>query len=112
MYITKSFALNHEDAGSLIFLRGEYIGVFLWLKKKEVIILGRDPNCCNLIFEALEISRKHCAIRFDEKEKVYYLIDYSKNGTFLAEGRMEKDKERAILPGSRVRIGEEEFILG
>ncbi|BBI31482.1 FHA domain-containing protein [Cohnella abietis] len=64
------------------------------------LTFGRDPRQCVILFpyEAGEISRLHCTLRYMEESRLFTLEDHgSSNGTFLSNG------ER-IQPGKRVEL--------
>ncbi|EDZ97196.1 MULTISPECIES: FHA domain-containing protein [Limnospira] len=73
--------------------------------KNRSIVLGRDPSC-NLVLDSPVVSRKHAVI--DKFDGGYYqLFDYSTNGVFVNE---QKVNQSMRLPdGCTIRIGS--FIL-
>ena len=94
--------------GAIRIQNGKYEDQILVLQKGEILNIGRDTGSCNLVLEASWISKKHCSICYDEREKHYIVTDYSKNGTFLQDGLRLKYKQATdIKPGNVVRIGEQ-----
>lgn len=56
------------------------------------ITIGRDPNFCQLVYpmNTVDISRRHCSIKYNELSQIFILEDYSSNGTFLQSGEKLK----------------------
>lgn len=69
------------------------------------LTLGRDASQCGLIFpyDAGEISRKHCSLKYEEERGLFLLEDHhSSNGTYLTDGeRLEPGIVYELQPGSR-----------
>ncbi len=88
---------------------GDYypLGVRTW-------VIGRGENCpIQLVDE--RVSRKHCQIRFDEKEDTHHVIDLkSANGVFV-NGRqitgdtLLRDNDIIEAGGSKLMYTVEEF---
>jgi hypothetical protein len=74
------------------------------------LIIGRDPNSCNLIIPAArgEISRQHCLVRFAADGAHISLEDLgSKNGTFLSDGRrLQTGVPYPLQPGDRFYLAQ------
>lgn len=91
----------------LIGLGGAFAGNEIRLGT-ELLIIGRDPQACQLVFPAGEkdIGRVHCSLRYDGKLRQFVLIDdLSINGTFLQSGeRLLPETECRLLPGMRFYI--------
>lgn len=88
---------------------GEYLGVTIPLEKStDVVIIGRDASCCNLVLSGAKISRKHCEISYSTITNRYRVVDYSSNGTYIRGGsRLEKDRATDLLPGTVIYLGNE-----
>lgn len=87
-------------------ISGTYAGVKINIKNGEAILIGRDGNVSNLVLEDSGISRKHCDVRFEPSERMYYVTDYSSNGVFLNDGKQISPNVREkIKPGTRIRLG-------
>lgn len=71
---------------------GAYAGAVITVGS-ETLFFGRDPQQCQLVFsqDQSRISRVHCSLRYEEREDAFILENYSKNGTFLADGRPVED---------------------
>lgn len=79
-------------------IQGAYAGSEIALDGSSLVI-GRDPRFCHLVFppSAGDISKKHCAIRYDAASKAFLLEDLaSTNGTFVVCG----ERPEQIKPGS------------
>ena len=94
----------------MVGLTGEYAGKQLRLSAGATLVLGRDSEHCNLVFESQQISRIHCEIRFSAAENCYYVTDCSsyEKGT-LANGRpMKKNVAECLARQSTLRLGKTE----
>ena len=95
---------------TMVGLTGEYAGKQLRLSAGATLVLGRDSEHCNLVFESQQISRIHCEIRFSAAENCYYVTDCSsyEKGT-LANGRpMKKNVAECLARQSTLRLGKTE----
>ena len=103
-----------KKQGALIGLDGEYKDATIPIHPGERIILGRDPESCNLIFQDNAVSRVHCYIQYDEQKEEYIVIDVSTFGVFDSFDKpIERNVEVRIKPGKRIQIGKtnEVFVL-
>ncbi|MDR1571431.1 MAG: protein kinase [Clostridiales Family XIII bacterium] len=62
------------------------------------IMIGRSSDLCNIVIDDLNISRRHCVIRYDAGNGVFRIKDLSSNGTFDAAGGRYRQGEWAALP--------------
>ncbi|MBE5954096.1 MAG: FHA domain-containing protein [Lachnospiraceae bacterium] len=70
------------------------------------IIVGRDPNTCQLIMDGEQVSRKHCKISFNPKTGKYLVTDYSTNGTYYTNGkRLDENVTSELDSGTIILIG-------
>lgn len=91
---------------ALVGLTGIFKGAVIPVARGEVLIIGRDASQCNLVIEAQEISRKHCAVSFDEMTGQYKVTDYSSNGTFInSERRVMKNQPQFVQRGDVISVG-------
>lgn len=75
----------------------------------DQLIIGRDPKVAQIVFPQSNesISRKHCAIRFDQSSSKFIIEDFSTNGTFIATNqKMEKNKQYYLNAGDRFYVAE------
>ncbi|MBD5134447.1 MAG: FHA domain-containing protein [Lachnospiraceae bacterium] len=118
MKITRSLTMNREDYGAIIFIAGEYVGKIVRLKPDEEIYIGRDAKTCNIVMHSEEISRNHCIVRYDCKERKYYVTDISMNGIFICINGTNKlltmEKEYGLIPETEIILagGRDKIILG
>lgn len=93
-----------ESKGAIVGISGQYAGAKVDVDNVS-IILGRDSHICQLILDGPKISRKHCSISYDSIKKVYVVLDFSSNGTFLEDGtRLESGVINELKPGSIICI--------
>lgn len=104
-----AFPMRMEVKGYLHGVRGQYAGFDFEIEPGEEIILGRDPEFCDVRFKAPYISRRHCGIRYDELTGYYQIIDYSVSGTTLSNGKtVSAGSYMLVHPGTIVYLGGEE----
>ncbi|WEK54823.1 MAG: FHA domain-containing protein [Candidatus Cohnella colombiensis] len=80
------FAQEHEPR--LFGVEGEHAGASFRLLDRK-LSLGRDSIHCGIVFpyEAGEVSRRHCTIRYISETGKFLLEDHgSSNGTYLKNG--------------------------
>ncbi|MCR5691354.1 MAG: FHA domain-containing protein [Eubacterium sp.] len=84
-------------------LKGEYAGNFFAMDPEEEVLLGTRPDICNIVFHDNKISRRHCKIKFSQADGLYYVIDYSTNGTFLMDGtRLPMGRAQGFKLGTKI----------
>lgn len=96
-------------------ISGAYKGAAFAIGDGETLTFGRDPSRCHVVFEKSNISRAHCAIRYNAAENRYYVKDTSRNGTYYEDGiRMQPQRETPIAAGEKIYLDnpEEMFELG
>lgn len=78
----------HE--GYIEFLTGDKSGAKLDMKDGETVSIGRDPKLVNFVIgkdtKNSKVSRKHCEIQYAAEQDVFYVTDFSSNGTKLEDG--------------------------
>lgn len=79
-------------------IKGEYEGYDIPVLKTG-ILLGRDSDSCNLIFEKTTlVSRFHCKITYSEQTGYFVITDLnSTNGVFSGDGKRIPPGEKLIL---------------
>ncbi len=88
---------------------GYYEGTTIELGEKPLAI-GRDARMCQLVYpqDKTEISRRHCVIRYEEKDQAFFLEDcWSKNGTYaLSSGKIPGGEQIVLKTGERFYAGD------
>ncbi|MFC5531503.1 FHA domain-containing protein [Cohnella yongneupensis] len=96
-----------EGEPRLCGIEGEHAGASYRLMDRRLLI-GRDAIQCGVVFpyEAGEVSRRHCTVRYNPETKMFLLEDHgSSNGTFLASGiRLEPGKQYELRDGDRFSL--------
>lgn len=99
--------LKARSNGTLRFISGEYEGANINLADGEELILGRNGAECQLVFTTMDISRKHCSIKYIASEGYYYITDYSSLGTMLNGSiRLQKNVTTKCTVGTKLSLGE------
>lgn len=65
------------------------------------VVVGRDPQQCDLVFRDKRVSRVHCVIRLSAATPE--VVNLSKSGTYV-DGRLIKDVAPCRARGSAVRL--------
>ena len=110
--VTRSLAMNQDDAGAIIGIKGYLIGKIIRLKPEQRVLLGRDASQCDVVLSGDMVSRVHCSICYDGKKKTYIVNDLSTNGILVDRKYMLKKRQNTELPtGSQLVIGSEDNII-
>lgn len=92
-------------------LRGEGAAQEIPLDLDEYIILGRDPSVSHVVLGRQELSRQHCALRFDSRSQHFEIEDLkTSNGTFLVS---DQGEEHPLPPGKATTLasGQQFFLV-
>lgn len=109
MQVTRSLALSSEPEGGLICIRGKHLGHLIPLPGDRTLTVGRDPSVCQIVLDDGQVSRKHCQITYIASLNKYRVVDVSKNGTFLGNGRrLERGKEYYVDPAEELYMGNQD----
>lgn len=82
-----------DPSASIVGVTGQYMGVKVPLSMQKDLVIGRDPESCNLVLDAGTslVSRKHCCIHYSRSHQRYVVRDLnSVNGTLIVRGSSEK----------------------
>ncbi len=109
-----AYASNSEKrSGSLHFVSGEYHGERIPIADGESITMGRNPALCQLVFQNLNISRKHCTVTYVAGAG-YDITDFSTSGTVVNGSlRLQNGMKTRCEKGARVALsdGTNAFVL-
>ncbi|MBQ8502758.1 MAG: FHA domain-containing protein [Clostridia bacterium] len=99
--------------GTIVGLSGSLTGQSIVLGVNEKVVIGRDPQICNLIVEETQVcvSRKHCIIRFNFIKDLYEIYDCSTNGTYCNGKRLSNGFTDGIPRGSIVFLGSPDILF-
>lgn len=90
------------------FMTGEYMGAEIPVK--EEIILGKNPEKCNIVLSDKSISKIHCTIEYENTTGGYLVKDFSINRTYINEKeRIPKNVEFIVKPGTVISLGNEQI---
>lgn len=85
-----------QSGYQIICKEGELAGSVIVMQEADAVVIGRDPKEVNLVFRDMTISRKHCLIETD-RERGYFVTDYSECGIVLEDGRKLSNRCRTPL---------------
>lgn len=107
MRVTRSLALSRELVGGMVCIMGQGVGRMLSLESDLRMVVGRDDAVCDFTVPDPKVSRKHMEITYIGAVNQYRIVDYSKNGVFLKDGRrLEKNKEYYLPPKTEFNLGQ------
>jgi hypothetical protein len=113
MYPDHAEAANDEEP-RLYGVEGEHAGNSFRVLNRR-LTFGRDPTQCVILFpyEAGDVSRMHCTLRFIEESRLFLLEDHgSSNGTFLADGeRLQPGRKVELRAGERFSLSGNKHIF-
>ncbi len=103
--------------GALMGTNGYFSGARFDMSGISELIIGRSPNECQIIFPSDQpsVSRVHVKIYFSQKENCYYVMDYSRNGTYKSNGeRFPNGQSQRVSRGTVIYLdnhGHNAFLL-
>lgn len=103
---------GYQAVGEMVGEAGEYASAKISFVNTPEIIIGRDPELCNVRLESLDVGQVHCVIRFNRQTGKFFIMDYSQSGVYL-NGKTRLPKEIWSNVGSRAmfRIGNTDNIF-
>lgn len=100
------------DQGTLIGIQGEYNGATIPVRDGVRILIGRNPNNCNLVINDPQVSRLHCYVSYHADRSVYTVMDVSTYGVFDGQGNaIEKNVDVFMEHGDQIRLGKSQNIF-
>lgn len=113
--ITKSLAMNQEECGTLIGIKGDLIGKYYKVSPNRRLLIGRDATRCDIVMTNMAVSGVHFEVQYDPNTKQYIVTDLSSNGMIQDHAtRLRKNEPVTVAPGTSFLIGsnDDEIILG
>jgi hypothetical protein len=107
-------AVNRESnhgagaGGSITGTSGMYREVSFPINAGEEVLIGRDSALSHIVVDqnADKISRRHCGVKYDASAGMYYVTDYSSNGTFKEDGtRLLANVATPMPKGAIISVG-------
>lgn len=87
----------------VVIVSGDNAGEVIELPVDRGIVVGRTMNYAQIIFTVDEfISKRHCEIYYDSIEDSLYMTDFSTNGTWVNDFRLNRNQVYLIQNGSMV----------
>ncbi len=100
--------------GTLEGIRGSFTGVKMNINPGDEVVIGRSGQYSQLIITDMDVSRKHCTVRYSASDNCFYVTDHSSVGTYLNGSiRLEKEVSTWVPMGSKISLGNgnNEFLL-
>lgn len=87
---------------------GKYTGAAFDVSDGAAVMFGRSATDANIVFDQFEtdISRKHCAVKYDAVSDQFVVTDHSTNGTYLEDGTaLTPGQPTTVSRGSVIYLG-------
>ena len=114
--VVQSEPVQKELKGALIGIKGSCAGYEFELVAGEEIIIGKDAKVSSVVIDPAykEVSRKHVAVCYDKLKDQYRVVDFSSNGTWANEEKLEVGQPVYLYRGSNLKLanGKNVFRLG
>lgn len=109
--VCKTVMQSFEDSGAIVGIAGKYTGAIIRIRPNQKIVFGRDHEVADIVLDEIEVSRNHCWIQYNGKEKGYYVCDQSTNGV-VANGNhtLTRDSIEVLESGDTIQIANTEHI--
>jgi uncharacterized membrane protein len=108
--------LVEEAKGNIMGLQGSFAGYNIDLPSGEEIIIGKDAKVASIVIDTSykEISRKHVGISYDASQDVYRVTDYSSNGTWANDVKVQPGAQTIQRRGTVLKLANDKntFRLG
>ena len=78
-----------------------------WDQDGSALVVGRDPECCDVVFEHPTVSRRHAQLHLRDGAWVLKDLD-STNGTTLNGKRVSRCR---LEPGDRLALGRQAVVV-
>lgn len=95
---------NQGQAGCVTHFLMDGEGLWMQSLVKQVYVVGKSKEKCDIILEDLSVSRMHCRI-LPDKEKTFLEDLNSTNGTFLNGMRLAPYQKLELHVGDEIRCG-------
>ncbi len=95
--------------GMIYGLSGAYKNTLFKVAPVETLIIGRDPAFSNIVIgpESRRVSRRHCSVKYDSRNKIYEIINYSNNYVIINNSTcLPKNQRVNVHKGSVIEIGD------
>ena len=81
------------------------------IAKNQAVKVGRSPDDCEIEISGEDISRIHCEICYNSKNKVFVVTDLSSNGTYTKDEIINKNQEKEVEPGQIIYLATKDYVL-
>lgn len=75
------------------------------------IIIGRNEKASHIVVMDQNVSRKHCIVEFNSKNREFYITDTSVNGTFVNGYRLNQGVKYKLMPNQSFYIYNNKYIF-
>lgn len=102
-----------KNTGKIFFESGERAGEEITLTSNANILIGRNPNICQIVFRNDQrISRVHCTIMFNPDNGKLMVTNHSEQGILVDNAQnIEKEKTVYLNSGSKMKLGHSDTVV-
>lgn len=101
--------------GILLGEKGTCAGYKFDLVSGEEVLIGKDAKVAHVLIDPAykDISRKHVGVTYDAASDCYAVVDYSSNGTWANETKLNRGEVKYVPHGTILRLanGKNQFQL-
>ena len=95
-----------KQTGLLRCIKGSIAGAEIELLSGQELLIGRSGEYSQLVLAESDISRKHCSVRFQADEQVYYVTDFSTYGVLVNDSHpLAKGLPTRVPLGTTLTLG-------
>ncbi|MFI3172711.1 MAG: FHA domain-containing serine/threonine-protein kinase [Eubacteriales bacterium] len=95
----------------VVLMQGGIVKARWNLPTNTPIKIGRSSDKCHIVLNDKNLSRIHCALQYNDKQNKFYIQDLSKNGTFIANGRLNTGQSYVLSPGEQFYIISRDYTM-
>lgn len=91
-----------DSTVSIRCLSGTFAGAEFELNWGEVLTIGSDPECCQIVLPGQTIAAAHCKLWFDSSSMLWCVVDLSKDTIYCDDNRTPDSTTIQTLPSGAV----------
>ncbi|MDD5949732.1 MAG: FHA domain-containing serine/threonine-protein kinase [Lachnospiraceae bacterium] len=92
-------------------VKGVNVGRRWNILKDTCITVGRSKKSDIAFPNDLYISKRHCEVYYDSEKDLFYIEDYSTNGTYVEGSRIAQGALHKMMPGQTFAIGDKNTVM-
>ena len=93
-----------------VYMGNKLSGCYM-IQASRKITIGRSASVAELVVDEMHVSSKHCELYYSAVEHLFYIQDFSTNGTYLNGSRLRKGSMVTAKAGDQLALGGNSVIL-